>query len=207
MRALLLLLILATGPPRETWTVRVAKEARESVVVVKAQKKSGRKDTIGAGFITERGIVTARHVVAGAVAIRVELADGTSFVGELAFEDPAHDLALVRIQTERKLRPLVLAGEALAGEDVIAIGHPFGYLHTVSKGIISGTGRSIEMPGGVVLKGLLQTTASINPGNSGIPILNADGEVLGIAVAYRDEARGIAFAVPSVQIKAFLGKK
>jgi len=95
----------------------------------------------------------------------------------------------------------------MVNEDVVAIGHPFGYVNTVSRGIISALDREVEMPGGVVLKGLLQTTASINPGNSGGPLLNADGEVIGINVALRSDAQNIAFALNADQVQQVLSRR
>jgi serine protease Do len=196
---------------RETWVVKVVRQTKDSIVTLKVQKKTSRKDTVGTGFIVdERGyIVTNRHVVAGAVEIKVALSDGTSFTGEVDFEDASHDLAVVRIQTERKLKALPLgpATDVMVGEDVIAIGHPFGYVNSVSKGIVAALEREVEMPGGVVLKGLLQTTASINPGNSGGPLLNADGEVIGINVALRSDAQNIAFALSADTVQQVLSRR
>jgi len=92
----------------------------------------------------------------------------------------------------------------MVGEDVIAVGHPFGYQNTVSRGIISFVGREIEMPTGDVLTGLIQHTASINPGNSGGPLLNINGELIGINVALRDGAQGIAFAINASTVEKYL---
>ena len=196
---------------RETWVVRVVRQTKDSIVTLKVQKKTSRKDTVGTGFIVdERGyIVTNRHVVAGAVEIKVCLADGTSFPGEADFEDSAHDLAVVHIKTKKKLKALPLgpAADIMVGEEVIAIGHPFGYVNSVSKGIIAALDREVEMPGGVELKGLLQTTASINPGNSGGPLLNADGEVIGINVALRSDAQNIAFALNADTVQQVLSRR
>jgi serine protease Do len=92
----------------------------------------------------------------------------------------------------------------MVGEDVIAIGHPFGYENTVSRGIISALGREINLPSGHALKGLIQTDASINPGNSGGPLLNINGELIGINVALRDGAQGIAFAINAGTVEKYL---
>src|SRR5438477_70408 len=115
-------------------------------------------------------------------------------------------LSGLRIKTAKKLKALPLgpATDIMVGEEVIAIGHPFGYLNTVSKGIVSALEREVEMPSGVILKGLLQTTASINPGNSGGPLLNADGEVIGINVALRSDAQNIAFALSADTVQQVL---
>ena len=110
---------------------------------------------------------------------------------------------MLKIRTSKRLKVLRLgpASDLMVGEEVIAIGNPFGYTNSVSKGIISAIGREIEMPGGVTLSNLIQTTASINPGNSGGPLLNRDGQVVGIVTALinptqQDVFIGIGLAVP-----------
>jgi serine protease Do len=95
----------------------------------------------------------------------------------------------------------------MVGEDVIAIGNPFGLNNTVSRGIISALGREVMLPSGTRFRNLIQFDASINPGNSGGPLLNIDGELIGINVAIRDGAQGIAFAIPSDTVKDVLSKK
>jgi serine protease Do len=94
----------------------------------------------------------------------------------------------------------------MVGETVIAVGHPFGYTHSVSTGIISALGREITMPSGDVLTNLIQTNASINPGNSGGPLLNINGELIGINVALREGAQGIAFALNADMVKEVLSR-
>src|SRR5262249_35809335 len=123
--------------------------------------------------------------------------------------DPGNDLAIVRIQTKRELKALALApvADLMEGEVVFAVGHPYGYSFTVTNGIISALNREIEMPGnGPVLKGLIQTNTSINPGNSGGPLLNINGELIGINVALREGAQGIAFAISAATVKRVLSK-
>ena len=196
---------------RETPTVLAVRKTRGSIVALKVTKPGARKDTVGTGVIVdERGyIVTNRHVVARGTAIRVTLFDGKTYEAELDFEEPAQDLAVLKIDAGRKLQALRLgpASDLMVGEEVIAIGHPFGYTNTVTKGIISAVGREIEMPGGVTLSGLIQTTASINPGNSGGPLLNINGELIGINVALRQDAQGIAFALNADKVQQVLSKR
>src|SRR5205085_2088984 len=116
------------------------------------------------------------------------------------------DLAVLRIRSNKKLAALPLApvDDLMVGETVIAVGHPFGYTNTVSVGIVSALGREITMPTGDVLNGLIQTNASINPGNSGGPLLNVNGEFIGVNVALREGAQGIAFAINTGTVKSFL---
>jgi serine protease Do len=196
---------------RETPTVLAVRKTRDSIVTLKVQKRTSRKETVGTGvIIDERGyIVTNRHVISAHQTIKVVLADNTSFEGEVDFEEPSYDLAIIKIRTERKLKPLALgpASDLMVGEPVIAIGHPYGYVNTVSTGIISAVDREIEMPNGLVLKDLIQVTAAINPGNSGGPLLNVNGELIGINVALRQDAQGIAFALNADTVQQVLSRR
>jgi serine protease Do len=96
--------------------------------------------------------------------------------------------------------------DLMEGEPVIAVGHPLGYQYTVTTGIVSSLDRDIEMPNGEHLTNLIQTSASINPGNSGGPLLNINGELIGINVAVRDGAQGIAFAINVETVKTVLSR-
>lgn len=155
--------------------------------------------SLGTGVIvdTQGHVLTNQHVLAGAVAIRITLGDGREFDGELIGADPETDLAVLRILTEEALpvAPLGRSDDLMIGETVIAIGNPFGLHHTVTTGVLSATNRSIRGEAHEY-HGFLQTDASINPGNSGGPLLNLDGEVIGINTAIFREAEGIGFAIP-----------
>jgi len=197
---------------RRTPIVEAVQKTRASIVSVKAEKKGtwGRKETGGTGVIVdERGYVaTNSHVVASADRVTVHLADGSELVAALVADDAHHDLAILRLTTTRKLTALAFGTSAdlMVGETVIAIGHPFGYSNTVSTGIVSGLGREVTMPNDEVLRDLIQTNASINPGNSGGPLLNINGELIGLTVAMRDGAQGIAFALSADQVQQVLSK-
>lgn len=184
---------------RRTPIVEAVEKTRGGIVTLKVRKPGTLKEVVATGVIVdERGyVVTNQHVTENASRIAVLLADGTELTGKVVAGDAGHDLAVVHVKSDHKLQvlPLGPAGDLMVGETVIAVGHPFGYSHTVSTGIISALGREIEMPGGEVLRGLIQTNASINPGNSGGPLLNINGEVIGINVALREGAQGIAFAL------------
>ncbi len=184
--------------PRRNHIVEAVEKTKESIVTVKVARPNA-KDTVGTGVVIDgRGyIVTNRHVVGTSQNVRVRLYGGTELPAQIVWADPAFDLAVLRIDTTKKLQELRLAPaeDLMVGETVIAVGHPFGYTNTVSTGIISALGREITMPSGDTLKGLIQTNASINPGNSGGPLLNINGELIGINVALRDGAQGIAFAI------------
>jgi serine protease Do len=198
---------------RKTPIVEAVQKTKDAVVTVKVDKKGGvtRKETTGTGVIVdERGyVITNRHVVASAEHIKILLIDGTELAAEIVMEDASHDLAVVKVRPEKRLTALVFgpSSDLMVGETVIAVGHPFGYINTVSTGIVSALGRDVTMPDAESLTGLIQTNASINPGNSGGPLLNINGELVGINVALREGAQGIAFALPSDTVQQILSKR
>lgn len=158
------------------------------------------EQSLGTGVIIDQGyVLTNEHVLAGATQIRVTLGDGREYDAELIGGDPATDLAVVRILTDEKL-PTAKIGNSdvmLIGETVIAIGNAFGLNHTVTTGVLSAINRSI--PSGDRNReyhGFIQTDASINPGNSGGPLVNLDGELIGINTMILGNAEGIGFAIP-----------
>jgi serine protease Do len=187
---------------RRTPIVEAVQKTRAGIVTIRVAIKdsAGReRERVGTGIIVdERGyVVTSLHVVATGDNIRVHLVDGTTCTAQVLKEDSNCDLAVLRIPANKKLQALPLgpANDLLVGETVIAVGHPFGYTNTVSTGIISAVGREVTLPSGELLSHLIQTNASINPGNSGGPLLNINGELIGINVALREGAQGIAFAI------------
>jgi Do/DeqQ family serine protease len=154
----------------------------------------------GSGFIISRDgeILTNAHVVDGADTVNVTLKDGRSFAGKVIGTDPVTDVAIVKIQANSL--PTVTLGDSeqlKPGEWAIAIGNPLGLDNTVTKGIISATGRSSSQVG-VPDKRVqfIQTDAAINPGNSGGPLLNASGQVIGMNTAIIQGAQGLGFAIP-----------
>ena len=155
--------------------------------------------SLGTGVIINRDgfVLTNEHVLAGATQIRVGLSDGRQFDAELIGGDPESDLAVVKVKTGEPLPTPKLgdSDDVMIGESVIAIGNPFGLNSTVTTGVLSAVNRSIRGDGREY-HGFLQTDASINPGNSGGPLLNMDGEVIGINTAILGNAQGIGFAIP-----------
>ena len=155
---------------------------------------------VGSGVIFDaRGyVLTNSHVVQGALQMRVSLPDGRTFPGKLVGTDPVTDLAVVKIDGNGL--PVAHLGDSAkleVGETVIAIGNPLGLEGgpTVTVGVVSAIGRSIEDPGGAALHDLVQTDAAINPGNSGGPLVRMSGDVIGINTAIIQEAQGIGFAI------------
>jgi serine protease Do len=151
----------------------------------------------GSGFIVDADgyILTNHHVIATAERINVTLADGRTFRAEVAGTDPATDVALLKIHGATKLQAVRLGNsdELRVGEWVCAIGNPLGYVHSVTVGVVSFIGRKLF---DASLDDYIQTDAAINLGNSGGPLINARGEVIGINSAVSSKAANIGFAVP-----------
>ncbi len=160
----------------------------------------------GSGFVLDEGghIVTNQHVVEGAEDISVSFAGGVRKTAELVGEDPSTDVAVIRVDApESLLRPLTLgdSGALGVGDPVIAIGNPLGVGISVSTGIVSGLGRPIEAPNNFTISNAVQTDAAISSGNSGGPLLDARGTVIGInsqvaSAGSQGVAQGVGFAVP-----------
>ena len=161
--------------------------------------KSFKTRSLGSGFIIDPAglIITNNHVVEGADKITVKLIGGKEFKATIKGRDPKTDLALIEIHNPPKDLVVLKLGDSDAvrvGDWVMAVGNPFGLSHTVTQGIISAKGRVI---GAGPYDNFLQTDASINPGNSGGPLLNLNGEVVGINTAILASGQGIGFATPS----------
>jgi Do/DeqQ family serine protease len=159
-----------------------------------------KKTSLGSGVIIDgdRGfILTNAHVIAHSASITVILPDKREFKAQTIGTDPESDLAVLKIETPERL-PSVGMGKSddlMIGETVIAIGNPFGFSNTVTTGVISAINRSVKA-GEKWFHDFIQTDASINPGNSGGPLLNINGELIGINTAIYQNAQGIGFAIP-----------
>jgi S1-C subfamily serine protease len=182
-------------------TSAVALVAPAVVKIEIAQRsRDGRERGIGAGsgfIFSEEGLVlTNAHVVGGGGAISVVLPDGRVRDGSVIGHDDDTDLAVVKISAgELAWLRLGSARDLRQGQLVVAIGNPFGFQHTVTAGVVSATGRSLRAMTGRLMTGLIQTDAALNPGNSGGPLVNTQGEVVGINTAVILPAQGISFAV------------
>jgi serine protease Do len=170
------------------------------------------KHSLGSGVIVSPDgyILTNYHVIERASRIRVMLSDETIYEARVITGDPINDLALVKIEVDETLPALTFAGDddLLLGETVIAMGNPFGLAHTVTVGVLSGKNREARYNGEVLYRDILQTDAAVNPGNSGGPLINVDGALIGINIAVyqdaRQSAQNIGFAVPIRRARALL---
>jgi serine protease Do len=163
--------------------------------------------SLGSGVVVDSDgwIVTNHHVVRRASKITVTMADGAAYEARFVSGDERNDLALLKIDPKQPLPFLELDsdGEPLLGETVLAIGNPFGFDHTVTKGIISAKNRKFP-PEDPKFDDILQTDAAINPGNSGGPLINTRGELVGINTAILSQAEGIGFAIPAKRVAGLL---
>jgi serine protease Do len=216
---LLATLTTAPSPARRTPLVLAVERARPAVVNINAEEVvraatsndpwqlffgGGRardqvRTSLGSGFVfDERGFVlTNYHVVARGSRVQVSFDDGSDYTARVVGTDPGGDLAVLKIQADKKFPTAPLGGSSdlMLGEPAIAIGNPFGLNQSVSIGVVSALHRPVHAEDRSYYD-FIQTDASINPGNSGGPLLNADGNVIGVCSAVLATGQGIGFAIP-----------
>ena len=196
---------LASATPRTPYAVQVYEDVKNSIVLIEVENEDG--GGLGAGIIVDElgGILTSNHVIANSTSISVTFSDGTKSNAFVLSTVPEQDFAVLRaFSTPDIIFPATLGnpGAMHVGDDVFVIGHPFGLAGSLSAGVISGFGRSFQPPGSdTSLDGLIQFDAATNPGNSGGPLLDRNGHVIGIVTGIISEEdgnvfAGVGFAVP-----------
>ena len=167
-----------------------------------------RDSSLGAGVvIDEKGyVVTNDHVVRQAARIKIAMIDGKEYLARVIGRDPQNDIAVLKLESDGPFRAASLgrSNDLMIGETTIATGNPFGLGGSVTTGILSAVNREVRLRGKKIFKDFLQTSAVINPGNSGGPLLNINGEVIGINVAIHSRGPGIGFAIPISRVREVL---
>ena len=177
------------------------------MVDITVATRSGRAE--GSGFVIDKSghIVTNQHVVDGATSLKVRFADGSSATAHVVGTDSSSDLAVIQVDVPAaRLHPLSFGDSASleVGDPVMAIGSPFGLTESASTGIVSALGRTIDAPNHYSISGAVQTDAAINHGNSGGPLLDASGKVIGVNAQIETDGGGndgVGFAIPSSTVK------
>ncbi len=181
--------------------IEAVNKVKHAVVKIDTYKNVKGKPTpagSGSGFIfSSDGLVfTNNHVIQGADKIMVSLLNENEIEGTLVGKDPDTDLAILKIDSNGYgIAKLGDASELQIGQFLIAIGNPLGYQHTVTTGVVSALGRTMRTQTGMVIENVIQSDAALNPGNSGGPMINTDGEVIGVNTAIINGAQGISFSV------------
>ncbi|MDB4903515.1 MAG: HtrA2 peptidase [Mucilaginibacter sp.] len=184
-----------------TTIIDAVEKVKTAVVKIELYKSDKNKEVLagtGSGFLfsSDGFLFTNSHVVHNAEIIKIKLHDGSTAIASLVGEDPDTDLAILKISGS-EFTPVKLGDAEILkiGQLVIAIGNPLGFQHTVTAGVVSALGRTLEGQTGRMMDSMIQTDAALNPGNSGGPLINTDGEVVGVNTATIRGAQGLCFAI------------
>jgi S1-C subfamily serine protease len=198
---------LATATPPPAFSARVYQVIQPSLVLIQTKTTGAAEQGIGSGVVIDdrANILTSLHVVKDASEIQLTFADGTQSSAQVLVEQPENDIAVLQpSQPPAQVVPALLGNPNAmrVGDEAFVVGNPLGLYGSMSAGVISGFDRSFQPPNGAPrLQGLIQIDAAVNPGNSGGPLLNRDGQVVGIVTGLvnpldQDAFAGIGFAVP-----------
>jgi S1-C subfamily serine protease len=196
--------------------IEIFEKSESGVVRVNVLKDNGdtEKGAVGSGFVFDKKghIITNAHVVNGAKKVVVTFLDGRSYNAEVIGSDEYTDIAVIKVSADLSLLHTMMLGDSSnlkVGEQIAAIGNPFGLSGSMTSGIVSQIGRLLPSGSGYSIPDVIQTDAAINPGNSGGPLLNLRGEVVGINTAIQSttgEFTGVGFAVPSQTVAKIVPK-
>ena len=202
---------------RHTPSVKAVYKAMPSTVVISeiVENSEGflpstkKAKILGAGVVIDSDgyILTSEHVVRGYEYLNITFYSQEKYKCQVLYRSEHMDLALIKVDSFKhdvKAIKFAFPNDLLLAEPVIAIGNPYGLTFSPSKGILSGTGRRLNVPGKASLDELLQTSIKANPGNSGGPLINMDGEMIGIMIASQNDAQGISFAIPVSKIEKLI---
>jgi putative serine protease PepD len=201
---------VASGSPLSVNSIY--QRAYRGVIEITVRTAGGSAE--GSGFVYDSSgrIVTNQHVVDGAQSISVRFWNGKTYSAKLVGSDSSTDLAVIKVNApDSQLYPLTLGSSSKlgVGDPVVAIGSPFGLEETVTSGIVSALHRSIDSPANFAISDTIQTDAAINHGNSGGPLLNAQGQVIGVNAQIRSDSgdnAGVGFAIPSDTVRSIAGQ-
>ncbi|QJR14958.1 S1C family serine protease [Usitatibacter palustris] len=183
------------------------KRVRPAVVHLAVERPDGRHGS-GSGFVIARSgyAVTNSHVASGARTINVSLPDGRESSADLVGDDPGSDLAVIRLTAPvDEFCELGDSSRIEAGQVAVAIGSPYGFQHTVTAGIVSALGRTMRAQNGRLIDDVIQTDAALNPGNSGGPLVDSRGDVIGVNTAVILPAQGVGFAIAANAARRIVG--
>lgn len=192
--------------------IEAVDKIKEAVIKIEVFKRAnGKQKALGSGsgfiFSSDGFAFTNSHVIHGSESMKVRLLNGDEFGAELVGEDPDSDLAIIKIFAPQfSISTLGKSSDLKIGQLVIAVGNPLGFQHSVTTGVISGLGRTLRTPTGMLIDNVIQSDAALNPGNSGGPLTDAQGLVIGVNTATIRGAQGLSLSIDIDKAKLVAGQ-